>query len=174
MQGVEEKAKVPKQVRNPLRLAFGLDGGGSSIETTYIPRWRGEVSRVGPVGVETENSTSGSHFEKVHLRLTFVRKGGGGGGRSVERSRNSTSSLRLYAREVEEMATASKSTSGSHLYTREVEKVGGVSKGRKSPPPARIWTRGRWRRRQRRRNRQHPSLEGKGSLRRPSVLAQPS
>jgi hypothetical protein len=114
------------------------------------------------------------NVEKVHLRLTFVREGGGGGGRSVERSRNSTSSLRLYAREVEEMATASKSTSGSHLYAREVEKVGGVSKGRKSPPPARVWTRGRWRRRQRRRNRQHPSLEGKGSLRRPSVLAQPS
>ena len=35
-------------------------------------------------------------------------------------------------------------TSGSHLEAREVVVVGVASKRWKEPPPARVWTRGRW------------------------------
>jgi hypothetical protein len=37
-----------------------------------------------------------------------------------------------------------KSTSGSRLDAREVEAVAMALKSLKGPPPARIWTRGRW------------------------------
>jgi hypothetical protein len=37
-----------------------------------------------------------------------------------------------------------KKTTGSRLEAREVEVVGDASKRRKEPPPARVWTRGRW------------------------------
>jgi hypothetical protein len=37
-----------------------------------------------------------------------------------------------------------KSTSGSRLDAREVEAVAVALKSLKGPPPARIWTRGRW------------------------------
>jgi len=59
-----------------------------------------------------------------HPRLVFGRKGGGGGGIRVER-------LEI-------------TTSGSRLDAREVVVVGVTSKRRNQPPPARVWTRGRW------------------------------
>jgi len=59
-----------------------------------------------------------------HLRLAFRREGGGGGGSRVK--------------------TPKLTTSGSRLDTREVGVVEFVSKGWKEPPPARVWTRGRW------------------------------
>jgi len=48
------------------------------------------------------------------------------------------------------------STSNLCLDMREVEVVAVASKPPKTPPPARVWMRGRWRRRQLRRN--HPKL----------------
>ena len=64
------------------------------------------------------------NVEKNHLRLVFGCEGGGGGGRHGER--------------------VEKTTSGSRLDAREVVVVGDVVKATKTPPPARIWTRGRW------------------------------
>jgi len=61
--------------------------------------------------------------EKNHLRLTFQCEGGGGGIR---------------------IETSKWTTSGSRLEAREVGVVGGTSKRRNEPPPARIWTQGRW------------------------------
>jgi len=62
--------------------------------------------------------------------------------------KRTTSGLRLDAREVVIVGATSKppkmTTSSSHLDAREVAVVGGTSKWRNEPPPARIWTRGRW------------------------------
>ena len=60
-----------------------------------------------------------------HLRLAFGREGGGGGGSRVE--------------------TPKKTTSGSRLDAREVVVVGVGLKQREKSPPAHVWTRGRWR-----------------------------
>ena len=65
------------------------------------------------------------NIRKIHLQLAFGREGGGSRGRRVETSEKPTSSLRLDAREVVGLAD--------------------TSKHRKNPPPARVWTRGRWR-----------------------------
>jgi len=66
----------------------------------------------------------GRNSRKNHLRLAFEREGGGGGGGRVERSK--------------------KTTSRSRLDAREVVVMGDGSKRRNGPPPARVWTRGRW------------------------------
>jgi len=62
--------------------------------------------------------------ETNHLQLAFGSEGGGGGGVHVE--------------------TPKWTTSGSRLDAREVAVVGVALKRRKEPPPARVWTRGRW------------------------------
>ena len=61
--------------------------------------------------------------EKNHLQLAF-RHEGGGGGSHVE--------------------TPKKTTSGSHLNEREVVWWQLRRNSRKQPPPARVWTQGRW------------------------------
>ena len=62
-------------------------------------------------------------LDNHYLQLAFECEGGGGGGRRVGRTKETTS--------------------GSHLDAREVV-VGDGLKERKKPPPARVWTRGRW------------------------------
>ena len=81
-----------------------------------------------------------------HLQLAFRREGGDSGGRRIEMPKITTSGSRLDAREVEVVGVASKlmkRTTGSRLEAREVEVVGDASKRRKTPPPARVWIRGR-------------------------------
>ena len=76
-----------------------------------------------------------------------ARKGGGAGGRCIEKPEKSTSNPHLGAREVV-VADASKLVKippSAHVWdVREVVVVADVLKTEKRPPPACVWTQGRW------------------------------
>jgi len=107
---------------NHLQLAFGCEGGGGGGRHVETTKWTTSGSRLNVrevvVGQMRRNN------EKNHLRLAFGCKGGGGSGSHVEMTKTTTS--------------------GSRLDTREEEVVAEALEGRKQPPPACVWTRGRW------------------------------
>jgi len=91
-----------------------------------------------------------SKCQKNHLRLAFGCEGGGSSGSGVETIERSTSVSRLDAREVVVVADVLKLQKGPPLarvrMRGRVEAVEAALKPLKSPLPARVWTRGRWKR----------------------------
>jgi hypothetical protein len=109
--------------KNYLQLAFQREGDGGGGRRVDLKNERNHLR----LAFGCEEGGGGRRVERTkknHLRLVFGREGGGGCGRRVGRTKMTTS--------------------GSHWDTREVVVVGVASKRRKEPPPARIWTRGRW------------------------------
>jgi len=128
-----------------LRLAFGCEGGGGGGRRVETPKKTTSGLRLNAREVEVVGGVleerkwppparvwmwgrwwweAHRNCEMNHLQLAFQCEGDGGGWMHVE--------------------TTKWTIPGSHLDMREVVVVGVASKCRNQPPPARIWTRGRW------------------------------
>jgi hypothetical protein len=134
--------RVRNRLKPHLRLAFGREGGGggngvktpeNSTSSSLLDAREMEVAAEASKGPKNPPPARfwmrgrwrwwqrRQNARKLHLQLAFGREGGGDGGNDVE------------------------TTSSSCFNAREVVLMPETSNRPKSPPPARIWTRGRWR-----------------------------